>query len=131
MNHQHYNQRFSFSNRCQSFKSACKGLFIVFRTQHNAWIELVASALVIAAGFSFKITTIEWLAIVFSICIVIVTEIINTSIEYLTNLVSPTYNEIAGKVKDIASAAVLFASIISIIVAIIIFFPYLYEFTNF
>ena len=41
-----------------------------------------------------------------AIGLVITAELMNTAIEYLTDLVSPEKNDIAGKVKDIAAGAV-------------------------
>lgn len=48
---------------------------------------------------------------------------VNTALEYLVNMVSPQYNEIAGKVKDIGAGAVLVAAIVSILIGTIILLP--------
>lgn len=53
-------------------------------------------------------------------------EIINTSIEHLVNIVNPDFNEKAGKVKDLAAAAVLVASMIAAITGLLVFLPHLY-----
>ena len=39
--------RFSLTDRLRSFGFAFKGLGYVLRTQHNAWIHLVASGVVV------------------------------------------------------------------------------------
>lgn len=57
--------------------------------------------------------------------LVVVSELFNTAIEQLTNLVSPDFSKQAGLVKDIAAAAVLIAAIIALIVGCIIFYPHL------
>jgi diacylglycerol kinase (ATP) len=113
-----------FSSRFRSFGYAIKGLKEFFSTQLNAWIEIAASLVVIIAGIYFDISANEWLAVIYCIGLVFTAEIINTSIEYLCNLVSPDFNPLVGKVKDLASAAVLVASIISLIVAVVIFWKY-------
>jgi diacylglycerol kinase (ATP) len=56
---------------------------------------------------------------------VLTAELLNTAIEYLTDFVSPEHNLIAGKVKDIASAAVFITALCSAIIGLIIFIPYL------
>jgi len=51
---------------------------------------------------------------------------INTAIEQLVDLVEPNQNPLAGKIKDIAAAAVLIAAITSVIIGLIILWPYFF-----
>jgi len=95
------------------------------RTQHK--IHLAAATVVIALGFNFNITSVEWLIILIMIGLVICTELINSSIENLTDLVTQQKNPLAGKVKDIAASAVLVMSILSVVVGLIIFTKYFKE----
>ena len=46
-----------------------------------------------------------------------------TAIEYITDFVSPEYNDIAGKVKDIAAASALVAAIASAAIGLLVFVP--------
>lgn len=52
-------------------------------------------------------------------------ELFNTAIEKLTDLVSPHYDENAGKVKDLAAGAVLVVSIAAIGLGLLLFLPHL------
>jgi diacylglycerol kinase len=106
---------------------ALKGIYVFFRDGRNAKMQLLAAAAVIISGFIFKITFHEWLWISLAIALVFITEMINTSIELLCDLVMPHQNEKAGKLKDIAAGAVLVAVIFSLVVAGIIFWKYLVE----
>ncbi len=115
--------KFSISNRIQSFKFAIEGIILLLKTEHNAWIHLLSALLVIFMGFYMSLSITEWCFIVFAIGFVFVAEIINTSIEYLTDLVSPNYHEKAKKVKDLAAGGVLIASIIALSIGLIIFLP--------
>lgn len=108
----------------RSFKVAFKGFFIALKEERNMKIHVAAALVVTALGFYFNITSTEWLAITLTTGLVICTELINSSIENLTDLVTKEKHPLAGKVKDIAAGAVLFASIIAVIVAIIIFANY-------
>ena len=54
---------------------------------------------------------------------VLTAELLNTAIEYLTDFVSPEHNLLAGKVKDIASAAVFITSLCSSIIVLVIIIP--------
>ncbi len=55
-----------------------------------------------------------------------VAEALNTSIEFLTDLVSPEWNDKAGQVKDLAAAGVLLSAITAIIIGIFVFLPKMY-----
>jgi diacylglycerol kinase (ATP) len=124
MNKNATNTSFSFKKRILSFRYAFSGILHLIKTQHNAWIHLFIAFLVILSGILFRVTRIEWMMIVVCIGMVITTEIINTTIEYFIDVISPGYNEKAGRVKDLAAAAVLVVSITAAIVGLIIFIPY-------
>ena len=111
------------SKELRSFKNAIKGLRVFFSTQPHARFHAMAGIHVIAAGFLFHLKRTEWGLILVSIGLVIVAEAANTAIEFLTDLVSPDFNEQAGKVKDIAAGAVLAASIIAAIIGLVVFLP--------
>ena len=73
--------------------------------------------------FYFEITLHEWIAVVCAIGIVIVSEILNTAIEKLTDMVSPEIHPKAKVVKDLAAGAVLMASIVAAVIGLIVFLP--------
>jgi diacylglycerol kinase (ATP) len=77
------------------------------------------------AGFYFNICGTEWLILLLCIGLVLSLETINTAIEYLVDFVEPNQNSKAGAIKDLSSAAVLIASIISVIIGIMIFGKYI------
>ena len=117
--------KFSVRSRLNSFRYAYNGLKIFFRTQHNAWIHAAAAAAVIISGFILDLEGWEWTLIVLAIGFVLAAEAVNTAIEFLTDLVSPEYNEKAGKIKDLAAAAVLIASVTAAIIGVVVFLPYI------
>lgn len=123
-------KNFSFKERLKSFDYAFNGIKLVLASQHNTWIHIFISFSVICAGFSFRISKNEWIAIVLCIGLVMAAEFFNSAIEALVDLVSPDYNEKAGKIKDIAAAAVLLTAITSVITACIIFSPYIIHLFN-
>lgn len=116
-------KKFSIKNCLNSFRYAFNGLKLFFNTQRNAWIHTIALVFALALGFYFQLSTSEWIVIAFAAGLVFTAEIINTSIEFLTDLVSPGSNSQAGKVKDLAAAAVLVASITALLIGAIIFVP--------
>jgi diacylglycerol kinase len=114
-------------NLVGNFIVAWRGFIIAVKEERNMKIHLAAATVVIALGFNFNITSVEWLIILIMIGLVICTELINSSIENLTDLVTQQKNPLAGKVKDIAASAVLVMSILSIVVGLIIFTKYFKE----
>ncbi len=113
----------SFKKQIQSFGHAFKGMAYVIRTQRNMRIHLVAAVAVVVAAFWFSISSLEWLAIILCIGLVLAAESFNTAIELLVDKISPDYDKQAGRIKDIAAAAVLFCAIASLLIAALIFIP--------
>jgi len=109
--------------RIKSVKYCFQGLWIFFSTQHSSWVQAPIALMTILLGFYLKINVIEWCFVVGAIGLVFVAEIINTAIEFLTDLVSPDYHQLAGKVKDLAAGAVLLAAITAAIIGGIVFIP--------
>ncbi len=109
--------------RLLSFKYAFKGIQTLASTQPNFQIHLGFTVLVITGGLIFNVSRIEWATLLLAIGLVLGAEGFNTAIEFLTDLVSPEYNELAGKVKDVAAGAVLLTAIAAACVGFIIFIP--------
>jgi diacylglycerol kinase len=107
----------------RSFGFAFKGLRYATKTQPNFQIHLAAGTAATALGLCFRISINEWLWLAVSIAIVLITELLNTSLETLTDLVSPTYNEKAGHTKDAGAAAVVIAALFALITGAVIFLP--------
>lgn len=97
--------------RIKSFGYAGKGILVLFRTQANAQIHLLAIVLISALGGYLKLAALEWCVIAICIAIVLLAEALNTALEFLVDLVSPEYNPLAGKVKDVAAGGVLLSVI--------------------
>jgi diacylglycerol kinase (ATP) len=85
---------------------ALNGIFVFFLKERNARIHLL-----------------EWLWIASAIALVFITEMINSAIELLGDLITSEHNEKIGRLKDIAAGAVLVSAVFSLIVATIIFLP--------
>ena len=107
----------------RSFGYAFKGIAYATSSQLNFRIHLAATTLAIIMGGAFHISITEWQWVTLCITLVLVTEIFNTMIETLTDLVSPGYSEKAGHIKDMSAGAVLIAAIFAFAIGIIIFLP--------
>ena len=114
----------------RSFGYAFNGLAYATTSQLNFRIHLAAATLAIIMGLAFHISINEWQWLALSITLVLVTEIFNTMIETLTDLVSPGYNERAGHIKDMSAGAVVIVALFALIIGLIIFLPKLLLFIN-
>lgn len=121
-------KKFSFLKRAESFTHAGRGIYIFIKSTHNSWLEIFCFILVIIMGIFFQITNIEWVMIFIVSGIVFISEAFNTAIEIDINLTSPTYHPYAKDTKDVAAGAVLLASVLSVVVGVIIFYPYIASF---
>ncbi|MEB0249757.1 MULTISPECIES: diacylglycerol kinase family protein [unclassified Mucilaginibacter] len=102
---------------------ALKGIRHAFATQLNFRIQTSVALLAIAMGLYFDISASEWHWVTLCIALVLMMELFNTGIEALVDLVSPGYNELAGRVKDVSAAAVLIIAIFTLVTGVIIFLP--------
>ena len=108
-----------------SVKNAIHGIWAGISDQRNLKVQIAIALIVIGAGFFLRITSYEWCMVLICMGLVIGLEMINSAIENLVDLVTLERKPLAGKIKDIAAGAVLFVSIISLIVGVIIFRKYL------
>ena len=115
------NRRGFLSREAESFACAFRGIAALLKSEVHARIHLVATIAVITLGWWCGITRNEWIAIVLSIGLVWVAEALNTAIEYVADLAHPDEHPEVKKLKDLAAAAVLFASIAALIVGLVVF----------
>ncbi len=116
---------FSIKSRLKSFYFAGRGVCFMLSTQHNAWLHLVATVVVIAAGIALRISAADWKWLVATIVAVWIAETMNTAFEYLCDVVSPEHNQAVMRAKDIAAGAVLICAVGAAIMGALIFVPYL------
>ena len=102
---------------------AFKG-WISFFSERNAFIHLCAAVLAIAAGLYLGLAPAEWLWIGLAIALVWITEMLNSALELLADLVKPEHDPTIGRLKDISAGAVLVAVCFALVVAGIIFVPH-------
>jgi diacylglycerol kinase len=110
----------------QAFRYALKGIGLCLN-QRNFRIHLVAFISVVLLGLLIGLTDTEWLFISLVAFLVLITESLNTALEYFCDVVHPEYHLSIGKVKDIGAGAVLLSVIAAVITGVIIFLPKLWK----
>jgi len=107
----------------QSLKNALSGILLSFRSERNLKLMLYATVLVLIASFLLKLSLLEFTIIVWAIFAVLAVEMINTSLEAITDLVKEEWHQKAKLAKDVSSGMVLLAVVASIIIGSLVFIP--------
>ncbi len=109
----------------KSLKFALSGIWVLLKSERHFQIHSVVFILVIFSGCFFKITRVEWLAILMVSTLVLLSEAFNSSIEKLSDALTMEKIPLIKQVKDIAAGAVLIAVALAIIIGVAVFFPYI------
>lgn len=105
-----------------SFRYAVEGILHCFRTQRHMRFHFVMLVLVLASGLLLALDTRDMVILVFCISLVVATEMLNTAVETVVDMVTQTYHPLAKLAKDVAAGAVLVASANAMVAGVLIFF---------
>lgn len=111
----------------KSFYYAFSGLAYVLRTQKHMRFHFLAAILVLVLSLFLHLTGVETVILFFSIGLVLITEMVNTSLESMIDLITQEQHPLAKIVKDVAAGCVLVAALNSIVVGLIILLPRLVD----
>ena len=106
-----------------SFKYAINGIKEALTTEDNLVFHFIASFFVLIFAYFFGFNLTEFSIVIITIFFVIITEIINTIIEKLSDVVSPEKSEKIRVIKDMSAAAVLLSAICSLVIVALLFVP--------
>ncbi len=121
------NDHFKSPDFLKSQGYARNGVKLIFRNERNFRIDIVIAVLVVIAGFLFKISHTDWIAISLVISMVFTAEVLNSAIEALCDTVSQDFKVNIKYAKDVSAGAVLISALVSIITGLIVFLPYIIE----
>ena len=107
--------------------TAIKGMFILIFSEAAIKAQLFFITLFIFLGIYFEISLNEWIIQIFLMGFVLSIESLNTSVEKICDFVHPDFNKKIGMIKDMAAGAVSFAVISSLIILLIIYYPYIFN----
>lgn len=109
-------------NPLQSLRHAVEGVVHTFRTQRHMRFHFFTALLVLATGLLYRLPRIEMLILIFALSLVLVTEMFNTAVEAVVDMITQSYHPAAKFAKDIAAGAVLIAAINAVVVGLVLFF---------
>lgn len=103
------------------FRCAGRGLVLGARGQSSFAAHLSIVAIVLVLATLLQCSIVQWCILLLCISIVLGLEYANSAFERLAKGLCTTHNEDVGAALDIAAAAVLVASLISVIIGLLIF----------
>ena len=109
---------------------AINGMFFLLKNEEAIKVQSFVFLIIIALGFYFEITIKEWIIHIILIGLILTTEALNTVAEKICDLINPKYDERIKLIKDISAGAVSFAVLSSLIILVIIYFPYIKQLIN-
>jgi diacylglycerol kinase (ATP) len=96
-----------------AFLNTCNGLRWGFRNETAVMQELVALALALPLAFLVSDSGYVRIALIGSVMLLLIVELLNTAIEKLCDHLSPALSEQIKVVKDLGSAAVFGALVLA------------------
>ena len=110
-----------FRSLKKSFSYAIRGVVYCIGNERNMRIHIAVAANILLFSLIYKLNRMEYGLLFIAVGLVLLCEMINTSIETLVNLGSPSYHNLARIAKDVAAGAVLLVAIIAIIIGVVLF----------
>lgn len=112
----------------KSLGHAFDGIKYAVSHEKNFRIEILMAALVTIFIFIFKVKSWEAIILILMMMWVFISELTNTVLERVVDILKPRIHPYARLIKDLMAAVVLISSVFSMIVGIIIFYPYMRDF---
>lgn len=113
-------------NRLKSFSYALRGIAVAWVGEPNFKLEVWIGAIAVLLGVFLDISRGEWAALILCIAIVLSTELLNTALEALCDMLQETHDPRVAIIKDLAAAAVFVVALGSLAVGLCIFIPNLF-----
>jgi diacylglycerol kinase len=106
-----------------AFGCALRGIGYAWRTQRNVRIQAAVALVVVLVGAWLRVGALEWALLITAIALVLTTELLNTAIEALVDLVSPEANPLAGAAKDACAAGVVVTVVGAVLLGLFVLGP--------
>lgn len=112
----------------RSITYALNGVRLAFRSQRNFRKHLLIALLTLSVAFLIKVSVVEFCLILFSNCLVLVVEMLNSVVEFVIDAYYKNkWAKLAKLAKDIAAGAVLISATVSATIFFIILANKVYE----
>jgi diacylglycerol kinase (ATP) len=112
----------------KSANFAIEGILHGTKTQKHLRYHFFSAALVLLGSYIVGVSRLEFLLISLAVILVLSTEMLNSAVEAVVDLLSPEFSEKARVAKDIAAGAVLIAAFGAAVLGYIVLFPHIEAF---
>ncbi|MBQ3435475.1 MAG: diacylglycerol kinase [Bacilli bacterium] len=116
-------KKFGLKRFKNSFINSFHGIAHAYVNEQSLSIIFVATIVMVALGFIVKLDRIEWMFVILHFGLLIVAELLNTSIEAVVDKASPEIHPLAKVSKDTASGAEFTLFLVTVINFSIIYLP--------
>jgi diacylglycerol kinase (ATP) len=106
----------------QSTNHAIEGILHAAKTQRHMRYHFYAAIIVLIGSFLLGVSWTEFAVLVILVVVVLSIEMLNTSIEVITDVLFKEYDQRAKTIKDIAAGAVLISAIGAAVIGYVILF---------
>lgn len=111
----------------QSARFAVNGIIYGLKTERNVQVWFGVAILTLVIAWILEVSRIDFLFIFFWMMAIGTSELLNTSIEKLSDRITLEKDEQIGRVKDLSAGATFIASIGALISCLVIFIPKILE----
>jgi len=113
-------------NWVESVNCAIEGIIWAVSSQKHLRYHCFSSVIVLLLALFLGLSALDFILLTFAVTLVLFTELMNTAIEVVVDLVSPQFHPLARRAKDVAAGSVLVASIGAFVIGFFIFSRYLF-----
>jgi diacylglycerol kinase len=111
----------------RSFRCAFRGIYLAWTQEQSFRLQSLIALFVIGLIFYFPLKIWQVIILLMLIMLVLILELINSILERIIDVLKPRLHPYVEDVKDMMAATVLIAALASLIVGLIIFWPYFSE----
>ena len=109
---------------------AIDGVICAFKTERNLRIDYIIGLFVLIASLFFDFSKTEFACLCLTIGFVIFAEMINSTVEYVVDLITDKYDVRAKAAKDIAAGGVFVSALVAVVVSYFLFVDKIYMATS-
>ena len=107
-----------------TFKNARKGMRLAIRSERNIRVHLATAVFVMLWGVFLGLDSVKICILLLTVAMVVSMEMINSAIEFSLDAVFHNrYSKLVGMAKDISAGAVMFVTIVAVVIGCLIFLP--------
>lgn len=111
-----------------SFNIAIEGIIYTIKTQRSMRLHFLFAIVIILISIFLQLEKVELLVVCGAVSLVLISEMFNTAIEKIIDLITSDFHPLARIIKDVAAGSVLISAIFAVIAGYLVFSKYIISF---